>query len=280
MSDQRTGRDSVSALLLQESILDARIWSPLKEALQGGVTVLEASPPVSPMILSDPHWAVHLADWITAESGIRSVNAVVSHGHAAFGALLLAERRMVSDSVIIIDPAIPSIMPTLREPTRSRLYTTLQSEEAQGKLAAMFESIPPEELQALRQAGRLSEASTKRFVEAIVTAAEFDDRALYSLVKGIATERLSRAFSDGIQLRPPSSGTDFPSIASSLSSRLHVALTARSAVGRLDLRSELQEMYPEAEFHDLPGPDGVQGWWRFPGAYAEMIQSALPTPSN
>lgn len=188
-------------------------------------------------MLSDEHWAVYLAAWVTTELDVRSVNAIVGHGHAAFAALLATQRLMVEDSVIIIDPAIQSIMPILEEPARTRLYAALQSEEAQSKLAAMFESIAHEELQALQQTGRLTEENTKHFVEAIITPSEFHDPRLFSLVRKVVIERLSRAFSEGVQLRPPPLGTDFPGIASGLSSKLHVALTANSAIGRLGLRS-------------------------------------------
>lgn len=43
MPHQRSRSDSVSALLLQEAALDARVWSPLAKALRSNVKVIEVS---------------------------------------------------------------------------------------------------------------------------------------------------------------------------------------------------------------------------------------------
>lgn len=276
MRRQPSRTDTVSALLLQESVVDARIWSPLKDSLQNDLKVIEASPPVSPVILSGEHWAVYLTDWIAAQPELGSVNAVVGHGHAAFAALLVADRGMVGDSVIIIDPEISSIVQPLSDSVQARMYTVFQSEEVQTKLAAMFEALDPEDLQALRRTGRLSEEGTERFTEAILAPAEIDHPELRSLAKDVVTERLSRAFSEGVQLQPPKLGIDFPGIASRLGSKLHIALTADSVIERLELRAELQEAHPQAEFHTLRGPTGPRGWWESPETYANLVRSALP----
>jgi hypothetical protein len=275
MNGPRTRTEPVSALLLQESVLDERIWAPLSQALQGIVHTIGATPPVSPAMLSDEHWAVHAADWIIDAQKVRSAGAIVCHGHAAVAGLEIAARGFTGGPVIVIDPAVAALVPALGASIREKMYEELEREESQDKLARMFGSMPPEALAVFRRTGRLSPQDTERFIDSFLTADDFVDATLFSLVKAMVTERLSRAFAEGVQVRQTPLRTDYPRIAARLGTRLHLVLSARTTIDRLGLRPQLRVMHPDAAVHDLPGTGGVQGWWTHTHDYARLLRSII-----
>ncbi|WP_460499322.1 hypothetical protein [Glycomyces tarimensis] len=177
--------------------------------------------------------------------------------------------------MIVIDPTIASLIHTMGASARERIFEELEREESQEKLARMFASVPQEELRMFQQTGRLSQGNAEQFIDSFLTADDFNDTELFALVKEMVAERLSRAFAEGVQLRPTPLGIDFPGIASQLGAKLHIVLSERTAIDRLGLRPQVRAAYPAAKIHDLPGSDGVQGWWANTHDYAELLRSTI-----
>lgn len=261
-------------LLLQEPVADARIWAPLAEALRDAAEVLEADPPMTPMLFAEAHWAVHAADWIATRSGDRPIAAVAAHGHAAAAALEAARRGLVQGAVVLIDPSFNLLMGDPGEAARAKIHDVLGTEAAQGRLMRLFTALPAEDMRRLRETGRLDAAGAARFAEAI-TAIDDDRDEPYELAKAMITERLTAAFADGVQWRLAPLDIDFPGIAASLGARLHVALTPQSMIDTLGLRDRLASVCPRAVLHALPGPNGPAGWWRATDAYADLVRSVI-----
>jgi hypothetical protein len=279
MNRPRERSEPASALLLQGSVLDERIWAPLKRALQGTIHAVETTPPVCRGILSDEHWAVHAADWVNPVLEIQPIDAVVCHGHAACAGLEIAARGFGKGTVIVIDPTIPSLIPTLGASALEKVYEELEREESQDTLARMFASVPPEELLMFQQTGQLSRENAEQFIDSFLTADDFNDIELFTLIKEMVTARLSAAFAEGVQIGPTPLGIDFAYIAAQLGAKLHIVLSERTAIDRLGLRPQLRAAYPDARIYDLPGADSIQGWWAHTHDYAELLRSIISPAS-